>query len=256
MMFQILYMGIGYLHEADFLIERQNGYPHYLALLIRSQCRLKQDGEIRPFPPNTFILYDVNAPHFYAANGEAYIDDWVQFTCDPDVMKQFELPYNQPITLPDAVQPAQYFKLICDAYFRGFNDNAVINALMTAMFSDFSISNQSTSQYLPYYDKLMALREEICAVPQRNWNIPEMAERLHISTSRFQRLYRDAFGIPVMKDVIINRIEAAKTMLQCTNLTAEEIALRCGYNSPVHFSRQFKKMTGFSPVNWHKQSKA
>lgn len=74
-MFQILYMGIGYVHEPDFLIERPNGYPHYLAPLIRSKCRLQVDGEIRFFPPNTFVLYDIGAPQFYAADGEAYMDD-------------------------------------------------------------------------------------------------------------------------------------------------------------------------------------
>ena len=32
----------------------------------------------------------------------------------------------------------------------------------------------------------------------------------------------------------------------------EEIALRCGYASPEHFSRQFKKYTGISPDRWRR----
>ena len=73
-MFNLICMGLGYEHEPDFEIDRRDGYPHYLALLIRTKCRLKYRGEIQSYPPNTFILYDKNAPQFYAADGETYID--------------------------------------------------------------------------------------------------------------------------------------------------------------------------------------
>ena len=71
-MFHIICMGLGYEHESDFVIDRRDGYPHYLALLVRSKSRLEYQGEIRSYPPNTFILYDKNAPQFYAADGETY----------------------------------------------------------------------------------------------------------------------------------------------------------------------------------------
>jgi AraC-like DNA-binding protein len=34
----------------------------------------------------------------------------------------------------------------------------------------------------------------------------------------------------------------------------EEIADRCGYNSPVHFSRQFRKCTGYAPSKWRENA--
>ena len=43
-------------------------------------------------------------------------------------------------------------------------------------------------------------------------------------------------------------------MLAQTNLTMEEIADRCGYNSPVHFSRQFRKCTGYAPSKWRENA--
>ena len=43
------------------------------------------------------------------------------------------------------------------------------------------------------------------------------------------------------------RIEAAKLLMTDTDLPISEIGERCGYESVVHFSRQFKKITGVSP---------
>lgn len=253
-MFKLICMGLGYEHEPDFEIDRRDGYPHYLALLIRTKCRLKYRGEIRSYPPNTFILYDKNAPQFYAADGETYIDDWMQFESEPKVILSFGLPLNQPIPIPDWTKPEQYFAVICSAYFRGFNNDAVINSLMTAMLTDYSVIPLMSQKPMPYFGALVMLRQQIGAQPQKDWSVPDMAASLHISPSYFQRIYKEAFHVSAMQDVIRSRIDAAKNLLHCTELNAEEIALRCGYASPEHFSRQFKQHTGMSPDQWRRKN--
>ena len=112
-MFQIICMGIGYEHEPDFVIDRREGYPHYLALLVRTKCRLRCGDEIRSYPPGTFVLYDMNTPQYYAADDAPYVDDWIQFASEPKVIRSFGLPLNEPITIPEWAHPEQYFSLIC-----------------------------------------------------------------------------------------------------------------------------------------------
>ena len=251
-MFQILCMGIGYEHEPDFLIDRQDGYPHYLALLVRTKCRIREENEIRAFPPNTFILYDRNVPQFYAADSAPYMDDWIQFESEPKVVRSFGLPLNTPITIPEWAHPEQYFSLICSAFFRGFNNDAVINSLMTAMLADYSVIPLLSGKPQPYFGELVVIRQQIGAQPQKDWNAPELAASLHISASYFHRIYKEAFHTSLTQDVIRSRIDAAKNLLQCTALNTEEIAVRCGYASPEHFSRQFKQHTGVSPYRWRR----
>lgn len=252
-MFQIICMGIGYEHEPDFAIDRREGYPHYLALLVRTACRLRCGDEIRSYPPNTFILYDINTPQYYAADSVPYTDDWVQFSSEPKVIRSFGLPLNEPIILPEWTHPEQYFALICNAYFRGFNNDAVINSLFTAMLTDFSIIPLLPQKPLPYFGELVAIRQNIGAQPQKEWRAEELAQSLHISISYFHRIYKEAFHTSLTQDVIRSRIDAAKNLLQCTGLNAEEIAVRCGYASPEHFSRQFKKAVGVSPDYWRRK---
>ena len=252
-MFQIICMGIGYEHEPDFVIDRREGYPHYLALLVRTKCRLRCGDEIRSYPPGTFVLYDMNTPQFYAADDAPYVDDWIQFASEPKVIRSFGLPLNEPITIPEWAHPEQYFSIICSAFFRGFNNDAVINSLMTAMLTDYSVIPLLPNKPMPYFGELVTIRQQIGAQPQKDWRAEALADSLHISVSYFHRLYKETFRTSLTQDVIRSRIEAAKNLLQCTGLNAEEIALRCGYASPEHFSRQFKKYTGISPDRWRRQ---
>lgn len=74
-----------------------------------------------------------------------------------------------------------------------------------------------------------------------------MAEELGLSTSYYEHLYKDLFGCSFHADLVNMRIEYAKDLLSNSNMTIEEIALASGYNSEVHFHRQFLKKTGMSP---------
>ena len=68
-------------------------------------CRLRFGDEIRSYPPDTFILYEPDQPHFYAADGVPYTDDWVQFSSEPKIIRSFGLPLNQPIPIPEWAHP-------------------------------------------------------------------------------------------------------------------------------------------------------
>ena len=88
-------------------------------------------------------------------------------------------------------------------------------------------------------------------------NIPSIrqcASAIGISESYFQHLYTEAFGISFQKDIIGFRITYAKNLLLSTDLSMEQIAELCGYNTPVHFFRQFKKIAGITPAKFRKTS--
>ncbi|MBR1723503.1 MAG: helix-turn-helix transcriptional regulator, partial [Ruminococcus sp.] len=77
---------------------------------------------------------------------------------------------------------------------------------------------------------------------------------VHISAPYLQELYKKAFGISCMNDVIECRIAYAKSLLVISDMRIEEIATRCGYKSLIHFSRQFRKITGSSPTEWRREN--
>ena len=79
-----------------------------------------------------------------------------------------------------------------------------------------------------------------------------MAQELNVSEPYLHLLYKKVFGTTCNRDVISSRIEQAQHYLSYSEMTVEEIAFECGYRTTVHFSRQFKQMTGTTPTKWRR----
>ena len=98
--------------------------------------------------------------------------------------------------------------------------------------------------------QLERLRREIHLATQLDWSLTSAAQRLNISTSYLQKLYKKQFGMTYIDDVIGSRIEKAKYLLSATDLRISEVAEQCGYQNPTHFMRQFKEKAGATPSEY------
>ncbi|MEO1050751.1 MAG: AraC family transcriptional regulator [Bacteroidota bacterium] len=77
--------------------------------------------------------------------------------------------------------------------------------------------------------------------------LDELASLVNMSQYHFSRLFKAKTGIAPYQYVQDIRLAKASELLSKTTLTISEIAFRCGYNSPSHFTAQFKKRIGISP---------
>lgn len=251
-MVHIRAMGCDYRHEKDFYIEREHGYDCYLALFLKSRSILGSREAPTSCKPFTFILFNVNSPHLYGADNEGYFEDWIQFVCDASFVTERNIPLDKPVYVGERAGLDRYFSLIRDVYFRGVNDDVIIDSLMTAMLAEVSRASRSGPVSVPHFRELAELRRKIHSDPTGKWSVAKMAEMLHFSPPYLQELYKRAFGVSCMNDVIASRIDRARSLLAGTDLTVEEIAAKCGYSSLVHFSRQFRRAAGCSPTAWRK----
>ncbi|WP_458122638.1 helix-turn-helix transcriptional regulator [Paenibacillus sp. Z3-2] len=98
-----------------------------------------------------------------------------------------------------------------------------------------------------YYMRFTELRNDLYRFPHQNVSVTELAARLNLSKSYFQRIYKQLFGCSVMMDIINGRLERAKYLLDHSEMSVTQIANSCGYENDTHFMRQFKKFVGISP---------
>lgn len=250
-MFEILCAGCDYPHEKNFEIYRKDGYPHYLALFIKTPSILLIDGEKKHFPKGTFILFNKKSQHYYAADNVPYVDDWIQFDCPEDFLQDHKDYFNKPVVVNDFEAMESYFKLIIRTFFRGLSNCDMIDHLIFALFSE-AFTWHIPDFNVPHFSQLNKLRHDIHLNPEKKWTIKEMASSINLSEAYLQEIYKKTFDISPITEVIQSRIMLAKNLLSTTLKSIQEIADDCGYNNVVHFSRQFKTEVGISPLSWRK----
>lgn len=127
--------------------------------------------------------------------------------------------------------------------------NDVDNAILTIQ------RKAESDHYVNYKERLHSLRREMQAMPQKDWNISDIAQEIGISRSHLQRLYKELFEISIMDDLIVARITKAEQLLAHTDMRIVEVALECGYRNETHFMRQFKEKKGITATQFRKQQK-
>ena len=135
----------------------------------------------------------------------------------------------------------------------------VLNAKISGMFYKFSdiyhAEIKCSDKLNRYRHDFNEIRNRIYAFQPDNLisNVNEISAGLNLSTSYFQHIYKQLFGVSVMSDIIRSRIEYACYLLSNNADSISEIAFRCGYENKEHFTRQFKEITGFTPRQYREK---
>lgn len=79
-----------------------------------------------------------------------------------------------------------------------------------------------------------------------------LAEACHMSETHFRRVFRDIMSIGPLEYINIVRVENACNMLRTSDYSIDTIARRSGYATMTTFDRNFRRVTGYTPMQWKK----
>ncbi len=84
--------------------------------------------------------------------------------------------------------------------------------------------------------------------PQASIRLEQLAKAGSVSAKHLCRLFDKHLQMTPMQAVRLLRLEQALGFLQRSNLSMKQIADRCGFASPYHFSRVFHQVYGLPPT--------
>lgn len=84
-------------------------------------------------------------------------------------------------------------------------------------------------------------------------SLEDITEKFYITKFYLCRLFKKYTAVSVISYINARKVTLACELLTDTNLTVEEIATRCGFNSSMYFCRIFKSIKGISPLQYRKQ---
>lgn len=82
--------------------------------------------------------------------------------------------------------------------------------------------------------------------------VEEMAKHLGLSTKHLSRIFKNHYGITPKQYLITRIIQQANYYMDDTSLSIGKIAQKLGYMDLYTFSKQYKKVMGYSPVQRRK----
>lgn len=260
--FELHRIGYNFVHDNGVNIDRPNGTNDYLFLYLKSDVSiLTADGTITVTEPS-FILYEKGYPQKYYDETGPFINDWMHFD-RPDArefFRELDIPVNRLMVIHNSKDiSAMLHDLRVESKQQGKYHREILDSKIKVMFYKFS---DIYHEEIKFSDKLNRYRRDFNEIRNRIYTfnpdniisgVSEIASSLNISTSYFQHIYKQLFGVSVMSDIIKSRIEYACHLLSSKSDSITEIAFQCGYENKEHFTRQFKEITGYTPRQYREK---
>ncbi|MEX0774595.1 MAG: AraC family transcriptional regulator [Phycisphaeraceae bacterium] len=107
----------------------------------------------------------------------------------------------------------------------------------------------------PLERALRCVNQSFEAAPHRPLSLEELSRQAAVTPKHLCRLFAQYLNASPMQVVRMLRLERSTAYLARSNLSVKQIAARCGFASPYHFSRSFKAAYGASPTDVRQQTR-
>lgn len=136
-----------------------------------------------------------------------------------------------------------------------FTEDIIFAAVETA-FGNFldehasldTDTNKAKGGLAPY--KMRAIETFIENNFTKDLTLDELSEQIDMSRFHFAAMFKQSFGEPPHRYIMLRRMSAAKELLVRTQLPIIEVAAEVGYENQGHFATIFKRETGKSPSRY------
>lgn len=178
---------------------------------------------------------------------------------DKQYMTSINLPLNTPVRIKEEftvfssvramkINYVCHGKHVCDLM------ELYIKIILISISESYMNSSEKNEIFISRYSELKNLRNSVYEEPSAPWNIEDICIKMDISRTYFHRLYKEAFGVTFLRDVIESRLLLGAELLTSTNLSISAVAEKCGYENDSYFMRQFKKYRGCTPSEYRKRA--
>lgn len=257
---EVTSVGVRWFHPAGFLVDRPRGSGDYAFMQWLTRAKIRINGVTTVERPGGCVIYRPDDPQWFG--GDVFTpfgNNWFHFRGSgvAPLLAGCRLPFNTIIQLRDDsfVEPLlnlflresmgqpRLWRLMLDSGARRF----FVEMSRAIGGGSVRLRSARSAGLKDVFEDLRDILKARCSEP---WTLKDMADRVHLSVSRFGRLYREFFGVNPNDDLIHMRIARAEYYLCMTNMPEGNVGELCGFSDSQYFSRQFKNKTGETPMEF------
>lgn len=232
---------------------------HYkLFFVLEGQGHLEINNEVYTItsgngfiiPPDTIVAY---WPH----DSDIWKYFWIGFNGmnAESYLSRASITKNQPffaIADPKAFATsfAELFNASSNSKAMDLKSLGAFYHLLSILIDDSPDYNQSTPMTKAKDLYVNQAIEFMHTNYSRPIQIEDIAHYVNLDRRYLYQLFKNKMNLSLKQYLMAYRIEKAKSLLQESNLTIQQISASVGYTDPFLFSKTFKKNTGFSPTSY------
>ncbi len=249
---------VGYFRTVSpYFTERANLNSFLIIYTLSGKGLLKYQGTSYYLHPGSVILINCMEQHYYEClSGQEWEFLWLHFNGSAALGYYEEFSKNNFHVLRE--QDAFFMestmrRILSLTIKKDLHSEIIVSKLITDILTQLLIENSTENMGLgviPEYIRKSIKEIEIHFYEPLS--LDYFAKQLSISKFHFAREFKKYIGLTPNEYLNLIRINHSKELLKYSQLTVEEIAIKCGYNYPSHFINQFKKFEGSTPLQYRK----
>ena len=233
--------------------------PHYLVHYILSgQGRFSIGGKEYPLEAGYGFLITPDELAFYQADeSDPWTYVWVGFsgTQAAEYVGNIGLSVRQPIFKSE--QSEELYRIVKDmmehntfGLTHDLRRNGQLGVFLSIIAEGTKVAENEADRANTYVRKAVSFIQSNYCNPIK---VTDVADYVCINRSYLYTLFQNSMGMSPQQFLSTFRITKATELLQLTALPIESIALSCGYQDPLVFTKAFKQMKKMSPTSYRKE---
>lgn len=233
--------------------------PHYLVHYILSgKGRFAIGGKEYPLEAGYGFLITPDELAFYQADeNDPWTYVWVGFsgTQAAEYIGNIGLSVRQPIFKSD--ESEELYRIVKDmmehntfGLSHDLRRNGQLGIFLSIIADGTKVAENEADRANIYVRKAVSFIQSNYCNPIK---VTDVADYVCINRSYLYTLFQSSVGMSPQQFLATFRITKATELLQLTALPIESIALSCGYQDPLVFTKAFKQMKKMSPTSYRKE---
>ncbi|WP_181907364.1 helix-turn-helix domain-containing protein [Cohnella lupini] len=213
-----------------------------------------EEQTIHPRPGQLFFAPAYTNQGYSAVNDNAFLKYWCHFTTRAGAFDLFQwigVPYC--IDIHDKERVSRLFERLVEpqgssALVTLIRQKSVMLEILATYLEHVPV--QVLQHRSEEINRLNVIHDYVDKHLHLSISVDELASLLHLHPNYFIAYFKKRFGVSPHKYVNRKRAEKAKTLLMTTALSIKEISALTGFPDTNHFTKFFRKETGFSPTEF------
>lgn len=220
----------------------------------------------KDYTSGNILILPADLPHKSRANSAVKRVEWIHCYLEPSFLAQIAYESVNPakVELLPTLKKVDLLiyqigfalktSLELDGVGSRFYADSMATALSAHLLRHYSSHPHRFCSYEDGLSKqqLRQVSDYIQGHLGENLSLYELANELRMSQYYFCHLFKRSTGISPHQYLIRQRVERAKHLLKQPDLTITFIAMECGFASPSHLARCFRKCTGMTPKQFRR----